>query len=98
MVLENKKKDLKKLIAQLHSGLPPEEAKRRFSKVLQGITPLEISKIEQELIQEGMPREEIQRLCDVHLAVFREQLEKQKLEITPEPPPLTSVLEEFYEG
>lgn len=27
-----------------------------------------------------MPREEIQKLCDVHMAVFKEQLEKQKTE------------------
>jgi len=83
---ENKKKMLKELITQLHVGVAPQEAKERFKEVLESISPLEIAKIEQELIKEGMPREEIQRLCDVHLAVFREQLEKQKLEITPENP------------
>ncbi|TET43183.1 MAG: DUF438 domain-containing protein, partial [Dehalococcoidia bacterium] len=48
---------------------------------LEGIDPLEISKIEEELIKEGMPREEVRRLCDVHLAVFRESLEKPKSEV-----------------
>ena len=78
---ENKKKIMKKIIAQLHSGTPVSEVKETFKRVLGGISPLEIAKIEQELIKEGMPRQEIQRLCDVHLAVFREQLEKQKLEV-----------------
>ena len=78
---ENKKKIMKKIIAQLHSGTPVSEVKETFKRVLGGIGPLEIAKIEQELIKEGMPRKEIQRLCDVHLAVFREQLEKQKLEV-----------------
>lgn len=78
---ENKKKIMKKIIAQLHSGTPVSEVKEIFKRVLGGIGPLEIAKIEQELIKEGMPRKEIQRLCDVHLAVFREQLEKQKLEV-----------------
>ena len=78
---ENKKKIMKKIIAQLHSGTPVSEVKETFKRVLGGIDPLEIAKIEQELIKEGMPRQEIQRLCDVHLAVFREQLEKQKLEV-----------------
>lgn len=78
---ENKKKIMKKIIAQLHSGTPVSEVKETFKRVLGGIGPLEIAKIEQELIKEGMPRQEIQRLCDVHLAVFREQLEKQKLEV-----------------
>ncbi len=83
---QNKKRTLKELIEQLHAGTPPQEVKERFKKVLKGVSPMEIAKIEQELIEEGMPREEIQRLCDVHLEVFREQLEKQKLETTPENP------------
>jgi len=79
--VENKKKVMKKIIAKLHSGVPPSEVKETFKRVLGSISPLEIANIEQELIKEGMPRKEIQRLCDVHLAVFREQLEKQKLEV-----------------
>jgi len=50
------------------------------------VSPVEIAKIEQELIKEGMPREEIQRLCEVHMAVFGEQLEKQKLDVPLEHP------------
>lgn len=84
--VEDKKRMLKELIKQLHGGASPEEVKERFKQVLEGISPVEIAKIEQELIGEGMPREEIQRLCDVHLIVFREQLGKQKLEIPPKNP------------
>jgi PAS domain S-box-containing protein len=54
---------------------------------------LEIVKIEQELISEGVSREEIQRLCEVHLAVFREQLEKQRFE-TPPTGPIGILIEE----
>lgn len=81
---ENKKKMLKELIEQLHAGASPQEVKEGFKQVLEGISPLEIAKVEQELIKEGVPIEEIQRLCDVHLVVFREQLEKQRLETAPE--------------
>ena len=83
---EGRKRLLKELIRQLHAGVSPEEVKEKFKQVLKEISPLEISRIEQELIEEGMPREEIQRLCDVHLAVFREQLERQKPPVTPENP------------
>ena len=83
---KDRKKILKELIRQLHAGASPEEVKERFKQVLRDISPLEISRIEQELIEEGMPREEIQRLCDVHLAVFREQLEKQRPSVAPESP------------
>ncbi|MEM2917637.1 MAG: DUF438 domain-containing protein [Candidatus Bathyarchaeia archaeon] len=85
-ISEDKKKMLKEIIRQLHSGVSPQELREKFKHVLEGVTPLEISRIEQELVREGMPREEIQRLCEVHMAVFREQLEKQKLNIPVEHP------------
>jgi len=79
-ITEEKKAMLKEIMRQLHAGASPNEIKERFRQFLEGIGSLEIAKIEQELIKEGMPREEIQKLCDVHIAVFREQLEKQKTE------------------
>jgi len=90
---EDRKKMLKELIRQLHSGVPPQEVKERFRQVLEGISSEEIAKIENELVKEGMPREEIQRLCDVHLAVFKEQLEKQKTAV-PSWHPINILMEE----
>jgi len=78
---EDKKKMLKELIRQLHSGVSPEQVKEKFKDVLKGVGSEEIARIEEELVREGMPRAEIQRLCDVHLAVFREQLEGQRLQV-----------------
>ncbi|MEE8167546.1 MAG: DUF438 domain-containing protein [Candidatus Hydrothermarchaeales archaeon] len=75
---EDRKKVLKGLIKRLHEGANPEDLKEEFKEVIEGTTPTEISKIEEELIQEGMPREELLRLCDVHIAVLREPLEKKK--------------------
>jgi len=34
--------------------------------------------VEEELIKESFPREEIMKLCEVHLAVFRESVEKER--------------------
>ena len=90
---ENKKKMLKEAIKQLHAGTSPQEVKERFKQILEEISPAEIAKIEQELVKEGMPREEIQKLCDVHMAVFREQLEKQKLDV-PAEHPISILMEE----
>jgi PAS domain S-box-containing protein len=92
-ITEEKKKILKELIRQLHAGASSQEVKEKFRKVLAGVSSIEIAKIEQELTTEGMPREEIQRLCDVHLAVFREQLEKQKMNI-PLGHPINILMEE----
>ncbi|MCQ5340542.1 MAG: DUF438 domain-containing protein [Candidatus Methanomethylicia archaeon] len=83
---EDRKKVLKDILKQIHMGIPIEKIKENFQKFLENVSPLEIVEIEQELISEGISREEIQRLCDLHLAIFKEQLEKQKIEITPTSP------------
>jgi PAS domain S-box-containing protein len=90
---ENRKKILKEIISRLHAGAPPEEVKEKFRQVLENISPIEIARVEEELIREGLPREEIQRLCDVHLAVFRENLEKQRLNV-PLGHPINILMEE----
>jgi len=73
---EFRKQTLKKLILDLHKGQPVEEAKKEFKKIADGISSTELAEIEQALINEGIPVEEVQRLCDVHTALFKEGLEK----------------------
>jgi len=91
---ENSKKELlKKIIKNLHEGADPEKMKEKFRAVIKSITPTEIAKIEEELIREGMPQEEIRRLCDVHLAVFRETLEREKV-LAPAGHPIHILMEE----
>jgi len=83
---ENKKALIKEAIRQLHAGVPPEQVKEKFRHVLEGTDSLEIAKIEQELANEGMKREEMRKLCDVHMAIFKEQLEKQRPNLQPSQP------------
>ncbi len=78
---KNVKELVKSLIKQLHEGRSPEEVKREFRSLLQNVSSTQIAQVEQELVKEGMSQEEIRKLCDVHLAVFRESLEKQKIEL-----------------
>jgi len=84
---EYRQKVLKELIMELHHGKTVDEVKPRFEKLIQGISTKEISEMEQSLIMEGMPVEEIQRLCDVHASVFKGSIEEihrpQKPEDTP---------------
>ena len=68
---EYRQKVLKELIMELHDGKSVDEVKARFAELIEGISAAEISEMEQALIREGMPVEEIQRLCDVHAAVFK---------------------------
>jgi len=73
-----RKEALKRVIRELHEGKSVEEVKDRFASLLEDVGATDIAEIEQELIEEGMPETEIQRLCDVHVAVFRESLEEEK--------------------
>ncbi|NLJ66277.1 MAG: DUF438 domain-containing protein [Clostridiales bacterium] len=72
---EYRQKVLKELIMELHDGKPVDEVKERFAKLIEGVSVSEISEMEQNLIMEGMPIEEVQRLCDVHAAVFKGSIE-----------------------
>jgi len=73
---EYRQKVLKEIIRELHEGKSVDEVKPRFEKLIKGVSTQEITEMEQALIMEGMPVEEIQRLCDVHTAVFRGSIEE----------------------
>lgn len=68
---QHRQKVLKELIMELHHGESVENVRERFAKLIEGVTASEISQMEQSLISEGMPVEEVQRLCDVHASVFK---------------------------
>lgn len=65
-----RQEQLKDLIKQIHDGLPLKTAKAKFKESFGSVSTEEIVQLEQALITEGMPIEEVQRLCDVHAAVF----------------------------
>jgi len=75
----NEKKDkVKNLIRKLNEGVPLEEVKKEFEREIGEITPDQLSKVEEELIKDGVPVDELHRLCDVHIAMMRESLEKSR--------------------
>ncbi len=73
---EYRQKVLKELLQDLHRGMSVDEVKSRFEELIEGVSVSEIAEMEQALIREGMPVEEIQRLCDVHAAVFKGSIEE----------------------
>ncbi len=68
---------LKDIIRDLHAGAQMEELKERFQLLIRDVSASEIAAMEQKLIEDGMPHEEVQRLCDVHTEVFKSALETQ---------------------
>lgn len=73
---EYRQQTIKEIIKQLHDGKSVEEVKEQFAEAFQGVSATEISEAEGALIREGLPVTEIQRLCDVHAAVFKGSIEE----------------------
>jgi len=71
-----KQEALKGIIKKLHDGVPVDRLKKEFRQIIKDTSPEEIADMENALILEGFPPEEIQKLCDVHAEVFEEALSK----------------------
>lgn len=72
---EYREKVLSDLIGRLHDGATVDDVKDEFDRVFGNVSASEIAAAEQRLIAGGMPVSEVQRLCDVHAAVFRGSIE-----------------------
>ncbi|NTU74677.1 MAG: DUF438 domain-containing protein [Anaerolineaceae bacterium] len=76
--VSRRKETLRNVLRQLHAGKTVEEVKAEFGALALEASYNEIAETEQMLIDEGLPVSEIQNLCDVHVAVFRDGLDKQQ--------------------
>lgn len=74
-----KQETLKGIIRDLHAGEDMEVLKQRFRELVKEVSPSEIAAMEQQLIEEGLPETEVKRLCDVHVQVFKESLERHEI-------------------
>jgi hypothetical protein len=70
----NRVRILKDIIKHLHAGNPPEQVRRQMREIVQQTDYSEIIAMEQELMAEGMPVEEVRSMCDLHSQVTREVL------------------------
>src|SRR3989338_1865940 len=73
---EDRKRILKGILGELHAGLPLEEAKKKFIAEIGTVTSREIFELEQSLLDDGVPAEEIKKFCNVHALLFDSSLEK----------------------
>jgi len=64
------------IIARLHHGLSIEDAKTEILRDVGTLSSSEITEIEQGLINEGVPADEIRRFCNVHALLFESALEQ----------------------
>jgi DUF438 domain-containing protein len=72
--LEDKKKRmdlLKHMITQLHEGQAPDAVRAQLVRLLGQVPYDEVVEVEQQLINEGLPAEEVLKLCDVHTQALK---------------------------
>jgi DUF438 domain-containing protein len=74
---------LKTIIKRLHGGAAPDEVRSTLKDLVRQTDYSEIMAMEQELIADGMPVEEIQSMCDLHSQVTRDVL----VQLAPVPVP-----------
>lgn len=65
-----KKELLKHMILQLHEGEAPDAVRKRLIELLKDVPYDMVVEVEQELISEGLPVEEVLKLCDIHTQVL----------------------------
>jgi len=75
---EERQKKLKDIVTNLHEGSDIKSVQKQFKDIIKNVSPEEIAAMEQSLIDGGVPVEQVQSLCDVHVKVFEDTLEKQK--------------------
>ncbi|RKY79337.1 DUF438 domain-containing protein [candidate division KSB1 bacterium] len=89
----NQKEKLKELLRRLHKGENIRVLKQELKQILGSASPLLISQVEQELLNEGLPREQLRQLCEVHLELFSKGLESEKIQV-PSSHPVHTFMEE----
>ncbi|MCL2112542.1 MAG: DUF438 domain-containing protein [Streptococcaceae bacterium] len=67
----DRQKRIVEILTLLHEGGSFEEAKKIFNEEFDGVDVSEITGAEKALIQGGLNPSEIQKLCNVHAAVFK---------------------------
>ncbi len=92
-----RKAKLKELILKLHDGGSQESVRQELLTSLSNIPYGEVVEVEQELISEGLPEEDVLSLCDAHSAVLEGTVDLSGSKSVPEGHPVDVLLEENAE-
>ena len=76
---ENTREKIKSYLKRLGEGEDLESVSKDFVENFSEVEASEIMKAEQELIKEGTPITEVQKLCDVHSALFHGATKEEKI-------------------
>jgi DUF438 domain-containing protein len=91
---EKRKELLKHMIFQLHEGTAPEAVKQQLIRLLGKVPYNDVVEVEQELIKEGLPHEEVLKLCDIHTMALDGILDHSEVKSAPPGHPVHTFNEE----
>ena len=89
-----RKARLKELILKLHAGESQDSVQQELVQTLGAIPYGEVVEVEQELLQEGLPQEEVLKLCDIHSAVLEGNVDLSTAKSIPEGHPVDVLVQE----
>jgi len=88
--------NLVELLQKLNSGDITPELRQQALQMVKTVDPLELSLAEQKLIENGTKPEDLRHLCDIHMEVLKDELDKLRLSLNPEHV-ITTLIEEHDE-
>ena len=89
-----RKELLKHMILQLHKGEAPAKVKKQLVRLLGQVPYGDVVEVEQELIAEGLPQEEVLKLCDVHTEALKGSLDRTAAKTAPPGHPVDTFIHE----
>lgn len=89
-----RKAKLKELILKLHHGESQESIREELIETLGTIPYGEVVEVEQQLIEEGLPPEEVLKLCDAHSAVLEGNVDLSASQTIPAGHPVDVLIQE----
>lgn len=92
-----RKERLKELILKLHDGESAAKVRAELVATLKHIPYGEVVEVEQELIQEGLPEQEVLKLCDIHGEVLDGHIDTSAAQEIPEGHPVDVFIQENKE-
>jgi len=93
----DRKEKLKELILKMHDGESESKIRKELEASLRQIPYGEVVEVEQELIAEGLPEEEILKLCDAHSSVLKGFVDLSTIKAIPEGHPIDVLKKENIE-
>lgn len=94
---DQRKQILKGLLLKIHQGTDAESVKAELVEVLRQVPYGEVVEVEQQLIEEGLPPEEIQKFCDVHSLVLDGNIDHSGAKSIPPGHPVDTFIQENKE-